>query len=216
MNLSEAFDTTWNFLRGGGFFMALLGLCSLASLTVILMKSMSLRRSSVLPDELGREVARFEEHLEAGTLAGLQREFAKEDNSLSRLCTVALRNAGRTQGEAQEAVQSSAREEIVRMNAGMSVLDVVITIAPLLGLLGTAAGLITVFADLDDKENIGRGIATALSTTIVGIAIAVPSVIAQSIFSRKIETLSVRLEVLLGRVVSACHQHVFFRDKSSL
>ena len=195
--------------------MVLLGLCSLASLTVILMKSMNLRRSRVLPDALEAEVERIEEHLEAGTLARLQRKFDQQDNSLSRLCTVALSNAGRTQGEVQEAVQSSAREEVVQMNAGMSVLDVVITIAPLLGLLGTASGLVTVFADLDDKDNIGRGIATALSTTIVGIAIAVPSVIAQSIFSRKIETLSVRLEVLLGRVVSACHQHVFFRDKSS-
>jgi len=193
--------------------MVLLGLCSLASLTVILMKSMSLTRSRVLPDDLGEEVERFEEHLENGTLNRLQREFEKGDNSLARLCSVAMNNAGRSQSEVKEAVQSSAREEVVKMNSGMSVLDVVITIAPLLGLLGTAAGLITVFADLDDKDNIGRGIATALSTTIVGIAIAVPSVIAQSAFSRKIETLSARLEVLLGRVVSACHQHVFFRDK---
>ena len=213
MNLSEAFDTTWNFLRGGGFFMALLGLCSLASLTVILMKSISLTRSRILPDQLGQEVERFEHYLESDNLEQLQREFARGDNSLARLCSVALNNAGRSQSEVKEAVQSSAREEIVKMNAGMSVLDVVITIAPLLGLLGTAAGLITVFADLDDKDNIGRGIATALSTTIVGIAIAVPSVIAQSIFSRRIETFSARLEVLLGRVVSACHQHVFFRNQ---
>jgi biopolymer transport protein ExbB len=213
MNLSEAFDTTWNFLRGGGFFMALLGLCSLASLTVILMKSISLTRSRILPDQLGQEVERFEHYLESDNLEQLQREFARGDNSLARLCSVALNNAGRSQSEVKEAVQSSAREEIVKMNAGMSVLDVVITIAPLLGLLGTAAGLITVFADLDDKDNIGRGIATALSTTIVGIAIAVPSVIAQSIFNRRIETFSARLEVLLGRVVSACHQHVFFRNQ---
>jgi len=213
MNLSEAFDTTWNFLRSGGFFMALLGLCSLASLTVILMKSISLTRSRILPDQLGQEVERFEHYLESDNLEQLQREFARGDNSLARLCSVALNNAGRSQSEVKEAVQSSAREEIVKMNAGMSVLDVVITIAPLLGLLGTAAGLITVFADLDDKDNIGRGIATALSTTIVGIAIAVPSVIAQSIFSRRIETFSARLEVLLGRVVSACHQHVFFRNQ---
>jgi biopolymer transport protein ExbB len=213
MNLSEAFDTTWNFLRGGGFFMALLGLCSLASLTVILMKSISLTRSRILPDQLGQEVERFEQYLENDNLEQLQREFARGDNSLARLCSVALNNAGRSQSEVKEAVQSSAREEIVKMNAGMSVLDVVITIAPLLGLLGTAAGLITVFADLDDKDNIGRGIATALSTTIVGIAIAVPSVIAQSIFNRRIETFSARLEVLLGRVVSACHQHVFFRNQ---
>jgi len=193
--------------------MALLGLCSLASLTVILMKSISLTRSRILPDQLGQEVERFEQYLENDNLEQLQREFARGDNSLARLCSVALNNAGRSQSEVKEAVQSSAREEIVKMNAGMSVLDVVITIAPLLGLLGTAAGLITVFADLDDKDNIGRGIATALSTTIVGIAIAVPSVIAQSIFNRRIETFSARLEVLLGRVVSACHQHVFFRNQ---
>ena len=193
--------------------MALLGLCSLASLTVILMKSISLSRSRILPDQLGQEVERFEHYLESDNLEQLQREFARGDNSLARLCSVALNNAGRSQSEVKEAVQSSAREEIVKMNAGMSVLDVVITIAPLLGLLGTAAGLITVFADLDDKDNIGRGIATALSTTIVGIAIAVPSVIAQSIFNRRIETFSARLEVLLGRVVSACHQHVFFRNQ---
>ena len=213
MNFPEALETTWNFFRQGGFFMFLLGLCSLVGLTVILMKSLGLMRSKILPDRLGSDVERFEEHLESGTLGGLQTEFAREENSLSRLCSVALRNAGRTQGEVQEAVQSSAREEIVRMNAGMSVLEVVITISPLLGLLGTASGLVTAFSDFDDKENIRTGIATALSTTIVGIAITVPAVIAQSIFTRKIELYSARLEVLLGRVVSACHQHVFFRDK---
>lgn len=213
MNFSEALETTWNFFRQGGFFMLLLGVCSLVALTVILMKSIGLMRSKILPERLGGEVERFEEHLEAGTIGDLQAEFAREENSLSRLCSVALRNAGRTQGEVQEAVQSSAREEIVRMNAGMSVLEVVITISPLLGLLGTASGLVTAFSDFDDKENIRTGIATALSTTIVGIAITVPAVIAQSIFSRKVELFSARLEVLLGRVVSACHQHVFFRDK---
>lgn len=213
MEFSEALESTWNFFRQGGFFMLLLGLCSLVAVAVILMKSLGLQRSRILPDRLGREVERFEEHLEAGTFGNLQSEFAREENSLSRLCSVALNNVGRSQGEVQEAVQSSAREEVVKMHAGMSVLDVIITISPLLGLLGTASGLVTAFADFDDKENIRTGIATALSTTIVGIAITVPAVIAQSIFSRKIELFSARLEVLLGRVVSACHQHVFFRDK---
>jgi len=131
MNFAEALETTWNFFRQGGFFMLLLGVCSLVALTVILMKAVGLTRAKILPEKLGSEVERFEEHLEAGTLGKLQTEFTREENSLSRLCSVALRNAGRTQGEVQEAVQSSAREEIVRMNAGMSVLEVVITISPL-------------------------------------------------------------------------------------
>ncbi|MGC6426715.1 MAG: MotA/TolQ/ExbB proton channel family protein [Akkermansiaceae bacterium] len=212
MKFTEALSSTWQFFQGGGIFMFFLALCSIAAVTVIVLKVITLTRKEVLPERLELEVARFEEHLESGTLTDLQEEFARGENSLARLCAVALKNAGRTQGEVQEAVQSSAREEIVRMNSGLPVLEVIITIAPLLGLLGTASGLVTVFADLDANEQIQKGIATALSTTIVGLAIAIPSVIAQSVFSRKIETLSVRLEVLLGRVVSACHQHVFFRD----
>lgn len=212
MKFTEALSSTWQFFQGGGVFMFFLGLCSIAAVTVIILKMITLTRQQVLPARLEEEVEKFEEHLEAGKLAGLQEEFTRGENSLARLCAVALKNANRTQGEVQEAVQSSAREEIVRMNSGLPVLEVIITIAPLLGLLGTASGLVTVFADLDADAQIQKGIATALSTTIVGLAVAIPSVIAQSVFSRKIETFSARLEVLLGRVVSACHQHVFFRD----
>lgn len=212
MKLTEAFTSTWQFFQGGGIFMFFLALCSLVAVTVIILKMITLTRKNILPDRLELEVEKFEEHLEAGTLTELQAEFLRGENSLARLCAVALRNAGRTQGEVQEAVQSSAREEIVRMNSGLPVLEVIITISPLLGLLGTASGLVSVFEDLDANAQIQKGIATALSTTIVGLAVAIPSVIAQSVFSRKIETFSARLEVLLGRVVSACHQHVFFRD----
>lgn len=193
--------------------MLLLGLCSLIGFAAILMKALGLKRSRILPVRLGNEVEKIDEHLELGTIGQLQREFSKENSSLARLCSVVLKNAGRPQSEVKEAVQSSAREEIVRMNAGMSVLEVIITICPLLGLLGTASGLVTAFDDFDDKENIRTGIATALSTTIVGIAITVPAVIAQGIFSRKIELFSARLEVLLGRVVTACHEHMTPRAK---
>ncbi len=193
--------------------MLLLAVCSLVALTVIVYKWMGLQRARILPARLEAEVDRVEQHMETGTFSGLQSQFGKGESALARLCGVALTNAGRTQGEVKEAVQSSAREEVVRMNSGLPVLDVVITIAPLLGLLGTASGLVTAFSDFSDGENIKSGIAKALSTTIVGIAITVPAVIAQSIFSRRIELFAARLEVLLGRVVSACHQSVFFKGK---
>ena len=92
----------------------------------------------------------------------------------------------------------------------------VITIAPLLGLLGTASGLVVVFANVGgdaDQASIGQGIAMALNTTVAGLAVAVPTVIAHSHFSRKIELMAARLEVLMGKVTSACHQHVFFKKK---
>lgn len=214
MNFTEAIQQTWGFFREGGFFMILLAACSLVALSVIVYKILTLTRKNTVPQGLAERLDGFEELLREGKIGPLQVEIEREESALARLCGVAIKNAGRTQGEVQEAVQSSAREEIISMNSGLSALDVVITIAPLLGLLGTASGLVTVFGDLGGTgDAIGRGIAMALSTTIVGIAVCVPSVIAHSYFSRKVETMAARLEVLLGRVVSACHQHVFFRDK---
>jgi len=189
--------------------------CSLIAVGVVAFKLMTLAKSLVIPSQLVAEVEMIEEHLANGGLNGLQDEIIAGESSLARLCAVALHNAGRTQGEVQEAVQSAAREEIVKMNTGMPILEVVITIAPLLGLLGTASGLVLVFANVGqgaDAARVGQGIAMALNTTVAGLAVAVPTVIAHSHFNRKIEMMSARLEVLMGKVTSACHQHVFFKQ----
>jgi biopolymer transport protein ExbB len=213
-SVTSAFDTTWQFFAVGGVFMMVILLCSILALAAIVFKLLSLRRDRIVPDRLAREVEKLEhveDHLDPGALDDLKREFERGDTALARLCAVALANVGRPVGEVQEAVQSSAREEIVKMNAGLPILEVVTNIAPLLGLLGTASGLVIVFRDLGAAAShvaIAKGISMALNTTIVGLAVAVPAVIAHSHFSRKIEMMSARLEVLLGKVVSACRHHV--------
>jgi len=105
-----------------------------------------------------------------------------------------------------QAVQTSARDSIMRMQTGMAVLEVIITIAPLIGLLGTVSGLVSVFTSLDIESSgnfdVGKGIAQALNTTIGGLVVAVPAVIANTYFSRRIEILATRLEVLMERCIS--------------
>ncbi|MCP5536275.1 MAG: MotA/TolQ/ExbB proton channel family protein [Akkermansiaceae bacterium] len=215
-NEPAAWEVVWNFFRQGGWFMIPILACSLIAVGIVVFKLMTLSKALVIPDKLVAEVEKIEQHLEDGGLDGLQDEFVAGETALARLCSVAFRNAGRTQGEVQEAVQSAAREEIVKMNTGMPALEVVITIAPLLGLLGTASGLVLVFAnvgqDTGHTAEVGQGIAMALNTTVAGLAVAVPTVIAHSHFNRKIEMMAARLEVLLGKVTSACHQHVFFKN----
>lgn len=100
-----------------------------------------------------------------------------------------------------------AREEVVKMHSGIGVLDVVITVAPLLGLLGTASGLVTIFEGLGETTDylaIARGIAEALTTTIFGLAIAVPCVVAHSYFMRRIERLTARMESILTSFTATC------------
>ena len=87
----------------------------------------------------------------------------------------------------------------------------VVGIAPLLGLLGAVSGLVTVFANMgaseavSDPRGMARGISEALSTTIVGLAIAIPSLIAYSYFSRKIETMAAEMEAVIADLLAKCY-----------
>jgi len=81
------------------------------------------------------------------------------------------------------------------------VLEIIIGIAPLLGLVGTIAGMMTVFGDLgktglNDAGKLAQGIALILRATLIGLLIAIPSLIAWSYFSKKVEVLAVEMEAL--------------------
>jgi biopolymer transport protein ExbB len=199
----------WQFFKDGGVFMVLLALSSVVTVTAIIFKILSLRRVNIIPPDLERQVDDFPALARQGSVDGALKEFETGKSILARLCSVAVENRGRPRLEITEAVQASAREEMVRLNSGMVILDTIITVAPLFGLLGTASGLVVIFqglgiGDSTDQSLIARGIGRALDNTIVGLAIAVPAVVAHSWFSRKIEVLSSRLETLLAKFSRVC------------
>ena len=205
-------DVVWTFFNDGGNFMWPLLLCLIMGVTVIIFKLLSMRRAVIIPASLAREVDHFEESVEAGSVENLLAEFEKGNTALARLAAVAVKNRGKSQTDISDAVQTVARHEVLVLNSGMTALDVVITISPLLGLLGTASGLAFLFqrmgetGDMSNTQVITKGIAIALNTTIFGLAITVPCVIAQSYFNRKIESYTTELEMLLGKLVHVCQK----------
>jgi biopolymer transport protein ExbB len=209
ISVTDPVFSAWAFLKKGGPFMIPLGLTSLAATTTILYKFLSLTRSRVVPIPLSRQIENFQELVTADRIEPVLKEIEKGESALARLAAVAVRHRGKPQQDITMAVEASAREETARLNSGIGVLDVSITIAPLLGLLGTASGLVTIFRGLSDSADhlaIARGIAEALTTTIFGIAIAVPCVVAQGYFTRRIEVLTVRLESLLAELARVCQK----------
>ncbi|MDP4623757.1 MAG: MotA/TolQ/ExbB proton channel family protein [Akkermansiaceae bacterium] len=199
----SAIEASLEFLKKGGPFVYPLILCSIAGITAIIFKALSLARSRIVPDRLAAKMDNIATTESEATV----REIESGSSALARLGNVAIKHGGKSQEEITRSVEATAREEIVRMHSGIGVLDVVITVAPLLGLLGTASGLVTIFEGLGDTTNqlaISRGIAEALSTTIFGLAIAVPCVVAHSYFTRRIERLTARMEAVMIDFVSAC------------
>lgn len=79
---------------------------------------------------------------------------------------------------------------------GLALISIITNIAPMLGILGTAWGLVDIFGVFGAPEaqsGIAMGISKALYTTIFGLAIAVPGVIAGTCFERRLENRAARI-----------------------
>ncbi|MDP7639362.1 MAG: MotA/TolQ/ExbB proton channel family protein, partial [Candidatus Hydrogenedentes bacterium] len=85
------------------------------------------------------------------------------------------------------------------LERGLTLLEIVAGISPLIGLLGTVLGMVTVF-DAITAEGIGNpqvlsnGISKALVTTVAGLCIAIPSLAFHSYFSRRVESLAMEMQ----------------------
>ena len=103
------------------------------------------------------------------------------------------------EGATGEVLKAYARAELVRLQRGFFLIDSIVAAAPLLGLLGTVTGLATLFPEqgLPDSQTLTRGIGLALSTTMIGLCIAIPALIAANWLGRRMEILSSRLDVLV-------------------
>lgn len=206
--VSDAMRTMTDFFARGGLFMWPLVACSLASLTTIILRAIALRERNVLPPTILNEI----EQLAPGSAPErLARIVHHDPSALGRITRVALQHLRWPRAENIEAVQTRARQEMVRLERGLVVLEVITGIAPLLGLIGTVSGLVHVFSHLglsagaSDTKGIALGISEALNTTIFGLSIAVPSLIAFSYFSKKVEAMSVEMESLVADLIAKCY-----------
>jgi biopolymer transport protein ExbB len=98
-------------------------------------------------------------------------------------------------------IETRARHEVSRLERGLVVLEIIVGIAPLLGLVGTIYGLITLFGSMNqataaDSARFAQGISLALTATLMGLMIAIPALVAWSYYSKKVENLAVEMETL--------------------
>lgn len=199
------------FFSHGGVFMVLLLVCSIVSLAVILARGVALRRRAVMPPAIEREIEELQPGDNSEAIVKLARLVRGDSSPLARIAQVSLKHLQWPKAENVEAVQTKARHEIVHLESGLFILEIVVGIAPLLGLLGAVSGLVSVFANLggsahvEDPRGIATGISEALSTTIVGLAIAIPSLIAYSYFAKKVEIMAAEMEALIADLIAKCY-----------
>ena len=199
----------WEFLKAGGPFMFLLVMTSVVGLTFIIERGLALRWKKVIPPEVEETVDRCRSKADLDVLHVV---CHSQPSALSRLLMIAAEHLNWPKGENVDAIQTRARHEVAQLERGLVVLEIVVGIAPLLGLVGTIHGLITLFGDLgraglSDNTAMARGIAIALNTTLGGLLTAIPSLIAWSYYNKKVETLAIELETLCDEFLRRYYRH---------
>ena len=198
-------NTVLGFFARGGLFMWPLLACSIVSVTVMILRGLALQQKKVMPPAIEEEIERL---APGESPERLSRLVHHDPSSLARIMRVALQHLRGPRSENVEAVQTRARHEMVRLERGLIILEVIVGIAPLLGLIGAVSGLVHVFSHLglssgaSDTRQIALGIAEALNATVFGLSIAVPTLIGFTYFSRKVEVMSVEMETLVVELIN--------------
>ena len=180
------------------FFIVILVLASMVGLTFIIERGLALRWKRVIPPavEAAAEACRS-----AKDLPMLAQICRQHPAPISRLLLTAHDHLSWPKDDNVDALEIRARHEVVRLERGLVILEIVVGIAPLLGLVGTIYGLIMLFgrlgqAGLTDNAALASGIALALYATLLGLLTAIPSLIAWSYYNKKVETLTVEMETI--------------------
>jgi len=176
----------------------LLGLTSVVGLAFIIERALALRWTKVVPPAITEVLAACGSREDVKALCHACR---RKPSPLGRLLLLASEHLDWPKADNVDALQTAARHEIVRLERGLVVLEIIVGIAPLLGLVGTIAGMMTLFGDigvsgLNDAARLAKGIALILNATLMGLLIAIPSLIFWSYFSKKVEVFAVEMEAI--------------------
>ena len=185
--------------KDGGVMMYPLLLCSLLGLGVIIAKGYMLQVADYRSKNL---LARVMEQVKAGKLDAAIELAEQTPGPVAAILLAALRRIreGRTEEqEFEKAVKTTGVIELGFLERGLVVLATVANVAPLLGFLGTVAGMISAFGAIAlagqvEASLVAGGIKVALITTATGLVIAIPVNIAYNYFVTKIDKLILEME----------------------
>ena len=186
----------WELVRAGGPFMWPIIACSIAAVGILLERLWTLQRKRVLPQELIKKVSDLAEN---NQVTPKVIEALEKNSPLGRVLAAALANRHRGRGIMMERVQDTGRHVVHELERFLNSLGTIASISPLLGLLGTVAGIIRAFnavmlGGMGDPSKLAGGISEALVTTAGGLAVAIPSFIAYRYLRGKVERIVIEME----------------------
>jgi biopolymer transport protein ExbB len=200
--------SVWELAVQGGIFMIPIALASIVVLAFSIERFIGLRRTRIIPVPLIAGLS------ELTTSAGIDPKEAhrlcmENPSPLSTALRAAILKIGRPQPEVEKAAEDAVGREATEMARNLRPVNVVASIGPLLGVMGTVQGMIMAFIVMgttsstgnEKAQELAKGIYTALVTTFAGLFVAVLAIILANMLEGKIEKLLKRMEDIFLEIV---------------
>lgn len=182
----------------GGWPMIPLGICSLAAVTIVLERAFALRRHKVISPEIVRILHEY------GIDNGATPRHAiavcqRTSGAFARIAEELIQTRHLSHAQLLETMHAVGRTHVARLERGLTLLEIIAGVSPLIGLLGTVLGMVTVFdaitsQGLGNPQVLSAGISKALVTTIAGLCVAIPALAFHGIYSKRVDELAIEMQ----------------------
>ena len=196
-------------LQKGGWFMVPIGICLLLTIAVAIERLVNLRSARYLDEDL---LDKIRNCLSLGQFDGALQVCRSKNIMFNRLMETVVAYRALNTVDLRQLMEDQSKQESAVLDRFLSVLRTVGTIAPLLGLLGTVAGMIKVFqtlsaVGLSQAGNLSVGISEALITTAAGMIVAIPAIILHNYFEGRASIIFLKMEKRIIELVLLLRSH---------
>ena len=194
-------------VREGGWVMLPIIICSVAAVSIIAERIWALRRQRICPRQLVEQIWQWAQrgHLDVARVTAL-----RAGSPLGQVLAAGLMNIQHSREIMKESIEEAGRHVVLELERYLNTLGTIAAVTPLLGLYGTVLGMIKIFSSISNSgvgnpAVLAGGISEALFTTVAGLTVAIPSLMAHRYFQRRVDELVSTMEQEALKMVEILH-----------
>lgn len=197
----------WYLLMQGGVLMVPLLMCSILMVYVFAERLMAIKRASSFDPTF---MSRIREHVTDGNLQAAKSLAKNTSGPIARMIEKGLSRIGKPIDHIEKSMENAGKLEVYQLEKNLSMLSTIAGIAPMFGFLGTIAGMIILFFNIQHQgfsiEGIASGIYTKMVTSAVGLIIGLMSYVAYNYLNAQINKNVNRMESAAVEFLDILHE----------
>lgn len=188
----------------GGWIMGFIFIASIIAITIIIDRFLVIKKSK---SNIPQFLVKIRGLLKKKDIEGALGYCMEERTPAANIVKKGLKKYNFGHERVKEAIESAGKQEITKLEKGLSILATISGVAPLLGFLGTVTGMISAFMRIEELQgaanpsDLAGGIWEALLTTAFGLAVGIIAYSFYNYLINSINKLVLDMEIVSNDVV---------------